>query len=101
MTSGYWYDTLNEILGDNGVQVRGSTLATIAEQVESAASVSVDYAAPTGDRSVEYTFEEITCPQCGGNPDHHISYGTRISSKDGCPTCRGECQIKIVREISQ
>lgn len=97
-TSGYWLETMDEILAENGVAVRPRTVEKIAEQVEGAASVSVDYAAPAGDKSVEYVFEEITCPQCWGDPDNHISYNSRIASKQGCSVCKGKKRIKIVEE---
>lgn len=91
-TRNYWNITMNEILGENGVSVNGKTLAKISDQVEGAASVSVDYAAPTGDRSVEYTYDVITCPSCNGE-----SWRTTIQ---GCSMCRGDQTIKIAREIS-
>lgn len=98
--SDYWNIAMNEILGENGVSVNGKTLAKIADQVEGAASVSMDYAAPTGDTSVEYTFEAITCPTCNGDPNNHVSHGSRISSKCGCSICKGSGNITIAREVS-
>lgn len=90
--SDYWKETMDEILSQNGVAVRPSTVEKIAEQVEGAASVSMDYSSPVSGKSVEYTYDEITCPSCGGE--------SWRMSKPGCSMCKGDQTIKIAREIS-